>query len=167
METWLSSLLTAGGSAVITITLTLWITRVLNKQFQKKDSECAFLEDQRVEEQIKIIKEVVKEELKTVKTDLNTLMDSMNSIEEGTLSSLRNDILTCYYRCVEKGYRNDYDYNNIHDMYDAYVRLKGNSFIQDVIIRFNNLPSKEATVQIEKKAEKKIKKEQITDERSE
>lgn len=171
MEAWALSLLTVGCSAVITTLLTLCITRILNKQFKKKDSECAFLEDQRVEEQIKMIKKVVKDELETVKADLTLLKESMINLEEGTLSSLRNDILTCYYRCVEKGYRNDYDYTNIYDMYNAYTELDGNSFIQDIMTRFSNLPTKEANGQagkkIEKKVEKKVKKEQITNERSE
>ena len=63
----------------------------------------------------------------------------MKAIGGGTLSSLRNDILTCYYRCVEKGYRNDWDYTNIHDLYKSYSELHGNSFVADVMERFDNL----------------------------
>lgn len=67
-------------------------------------------------------------------------------MSEGELSSLRNDILTCYYRCREKGYRGDWDYTNIHDLYDAYKQLHGNSFIDDVMKRFEALPAKEELV---------------------
>ena len=83
---------------------------------------------------------------------------------EGTKCSLRNDILTLYYKCCEKGYRNDYDYQNIHEMYDAYQELDGNSFIKDIMKRFDELPVKESTVPtktVERKTKKQVLNEEI------
>ena len=56
---------------------------------------------------------------------------------------IRNDIKNCYYESLEKGYRNDYDFKNIHDLYEAYKNLGGNSFIEDIMVRFDKLPPKD------------------------
>ncbi len=143
METWLISLLTVIGSAIVTSIVSLVSSRVINKQFKKKDEMQAAFEEQKEQKRKAEMNEIVKAELKPLTTTISELQKVIEDISEGTLSSLRNDILTCYYRCVEKGYRNDYDMTNMVDMYQAYVNLHGNSFIKDVMDRFKSLPSKE------------------------
>ncbi len=53
------------------------------------------------------MQQIVDKAMAPVNKKIDVLMDKVSKTEEGTLSSLRNDILTCYYRCVEKGYRGD------------------------------------------------------------
>lgn len=79
----------------------------------------------------------------SVQNEIKEVNDKLDRVADGTLSTLRNDILNCYYKCREKGFRNDYDYTNIHDLWDAYKALNGNSFVEDVMNRFDNLPPKE------------------------
>ncbi len=78
---------------------------------------------------------------------LNQKMDKMgeklDKSSEGTLCSLRNDILVCYYNCRDKGYRNNYDTINMYDLNKAYVALGGNSFVEDTMQHFENLPTEE------------------------
>lgn len=78
-----------------------------------------------------------------VNKKLSTISDRLEKVGNGTLSSLRNDILRCYYDCLAKGYRNDFDYENIHDLFESYENLNGNSFVADVLARFDALPTKE------------------------
>lgn len=94
------------------------------------------------------MREVLQQENKPVNDKLDQLTLRLGSVENGCLSGLRNDILTCYYRCKEKGYRNDYDYQNVHHLYEAYDELHGNSFIADIMDRFDKLPVKEDTVPV-------------------
>ena len=90
------------------------------------------------------VREVIKEEIEPLKEELEDVKGQLKVSQEGTKAGLRNDILTAYYRCREKkGYRSDWDFENIHHLYDAYKKLKGNSFIEDVMKRFNDLPTKE------------------------
>lgn len=97
----------------------------------------------RKEESQNIIREVVRDEVGPLGDKVDSVSDRLDKVCEGTLCSLRNDILKCYYQCVAKGYRNDYDYQNVHDLYAAYEDLNGNSFIRDIMIRFDALPTKE------------------------
>lgn len=89
------------------------------------------------------IREVIREEVAPLKEDLENVKVQINIGQKGTRAGLRNDILTCYYRCCEKGYRGDWDFENIHLLFDAYLNLNGNSFIKDVMERFKELPTKE------------------------
>lgn len=143
METWLISLITLIGSAVVTSVVSIVCSRVINNQFKKKDEMQAASEEQNEQRRKAEMNEIVKAEIEPLTNNISELQKSIEYISEGTLSSLRNDILICYYRCVEKGYRNDYDMTNMVDMYHAYVTLHGNSFVKDVMDRFKSLPSKE------------------------
>ena len=101
------------------------------------------------------MREAVSEEIKPLTADVGSIKEQLVKVENGALSTLRNDILTCYYKCVEKGYRNDYDYQNVHHMYDAYKDLNGNSYVADVVARFDALPTKEEYRASKKKVQKK------------
>jgi hypothetical protein len=96
------------------------------------------------------VREVVKEEIKPTndkledtKEEIKSLKTDIAEIKTGTLASLRNDLLGCYYDCCKKGYRTSDDIHNWQDMLDAYHKLGGNSFITEVNVLFNELPSEE------------------------
>lgn len=141
-------------STAVTTAVGLIITRVVKNHYKKKDedaervaAELAELKQRRDSENRSALKQdmqqIVDKAVEPVNKKIDILMDKVSKTEEGTLSSLRNDILTCYYRCVEKGYRGDWDYENIHHLYAAYNELNGNSFVKDVMKRFDELPTKE------------------------
>ena len=143
MDTWIVSVVSIAGSAIVTTIVSAVVSRVINRQFKKKDELQTQLETQRNEERKKEINEAVENGLKPLEDSIKNLDRKVGLISNGTLSTLRNDILTCYYRCLEKGYRNDYDTMNMTDMWEAYDGLHGNSFIKDVMARFKTLPTKE------------------------
>lgn len=143
MENWVVSIISIVGSAIVTTVVSLVLTRVINKQFKQKDEAQEALEQRRTAERRTEIDTLIKDQLNPIKENIKTLQTSIDKIGDGTLSSLRNDILTCYYRCVEKGYRNDYDTTNLLDLNTAYKGLNGNSFISDIVTRFRALPTKE------------------------
>ena len=125
----------------------------LDKERKKKEENEQELADYKKQEEDKKLAEALNVAIQTAIQPLEEKIDAiglkLNATSEGTLATLRNDILTCYYRCREKGYRNDYDYQNIHDLYDAYVTLDGNSFVADVMDRFDNLAIKEEVKEID------------------
>ncbi len=139
---------------VLSVAVPLVIKHYLQKYIDKKDARNIELEqlrhEKRRDERKQEIREIVVESVQPINAQINDLsskVDGINNqlkkVEDGALSTLRNDILTCYYRCAEKGYCNDYDYTNIHHMYESYEALKGNSFVADIIKRFDKLPRKE------------------------
>jgi len=112
----------------------------------KKKEKSEEAKEKREEELRKNVRAVVVEENEPIKKSIDRIDLKIDLVSEGTLCTLRNDIKNCFYECVDKGYRNDYDYQNIHDLYDAYKKLGGNSFIEDVMYRFDKLPPKEEFV---------------------
>ena len=143
MEGWVQTIITVIVSALITAIISGIIGRALKKHYEEKDAEDRVLKEQEEVQRKETIITVLRDEIKPISDTIEKLSDKLEKIGEGTLSSLRNDILTCYYRCREKGYRNDYDFQNMHDLYEAYSGLNGNSFVADVMDRFDKLPTKE------------------------
>jgi len=142
--TWIITLIiSATVPTIITTLISLYIKRKFASYFDEKAESAKLKEDKKKEDQNNQISEIIRNELIPIATELKNLSGQLSKIENGTLSSLRNDILVCYYKCFDKGYRNDYDYKNIHDMFNSYSTLNGNSFICDIMSRFDDLPSKE------------------------
>ena len=171
MPTWLTIILALGGSALIAGLIGFFLQRTLYKRAIERDKaheaeqekilaereELAALRDEKIrQERIADMTRL----LAPISKKIDKIDAKLEATAEGTLASLRNDILTLYYKCCEKGYRNDYDYQNIHEMYDAYKELDGNSFIADVMERFDALPVKESTVPV-KVIARKAKKEAL------
>ena len=114
-----------------------------NSEVKKQQRKAEFQEN---------VREVIKEELKPLNETVETMDKKIDLVADGTTSSLRNNIKDCFYRCSEKGYRNDYDFKNIHSLYKSYQNLHGNSFIYDIMHLFDSLPPKEDF--LKKQAEK-------------
>lgn len=162
MEGWVQTVITVAVSALITTIISTIIGRVLKNRFEKKDAEDRVLKEQEETQRKELIVTVLRDEIKPISNTIEKLSDKLEKIGDGTLSSLRNDILTCYYRCREKGYRNDYDFQNMHDLYEAYSGLNGNSFVADVMDRFDKLPTKEEYREEQEELKKKTISKKIT-----
>lgn len=67
--------------------------------------------------------------------ELGALYGFAKSIHKSSKCSLRNDILDIYDRCKEKGQITHYQLQSIQYSYDLYKKLKGNSFIDEIIER--------------------------------
>lgn len=54
---------------------------------------------------------------------------------QATKCSLRNDILAVYDRCKDKKQITKYQLESINHSADIYFKLKGNSFVKDIVRR--------------------------------
>ena len=61
----------------------------------------------------------------------------VHSIIEGIKCSLRNDILEIFDRCKDKQEITHYQLQSIKSSYDVYKKLKGNSFVEDIVKKVN------------------------------
>lgn len=57
---------------------------------------------------------------------------SISKVTSGTKCLLRSEMLRIYYRHQDSGEIRQYEYENFIYLYEAYKKLKGNSFIDKV-----------------------------------
>lgn len=65
--------------------------------------------------------------------EIGALFIFVKSIHRGTKCSLRNDILDIYDRCKPKKQISKYQLQSVHYSYDEYKKLKGNSFVDEIM----------------------------------
>lgn len=70
--------------------------------------------------------------------ELGVLYGFIKTIRKSTKCTLRNDILAIYDRCKESGKITHYQMQSINYSYDVYKKLKGNSFVDDIIDRIKD-----------------------------
>ena len=68
-------------------------------------------------------------------TFLGGLISFAMSMIEATKCSLRNDILAVYDRCKDSKKITHYQLSSIQHSAEIYFKLKGNSFVKDVVKR--------------------------------
>ncbi len=67
--------------------------------------------------------------------EVGILVAFVQSIHRGTKCSLRNDILDIYDRCKDKKQITLYQLQSIQSSFELYKKLKGNSFVEDIVKR--------------------------------
>ena len=118
-----------------------------NKDKAKEEQEAEKLRLQTLEKQeaekklIATVDNVVKTHTDPIDKELETINTKLSKVADGTLDTLRDRILTVYYKCLEKGYRSEYDIANVDHMYNDYVALNGNSFVDDCMKKFRQIPT--------------------------
>ena len=70
--------------------------------------------------------------------ELGALFMFVKSINNASKCSLRNDILDIYDRCKETNKITHYQLQSIKYSYDLYKKLKGNSFVDEIIKRIED-----------------------------
>lgn len=76
--------------------------------------------------------------ISTLVTELGVLAGFVCLITSALKCSLRNDILDIYDRCKETGKITRYQLQSIKQSYDVYKKLKGNSFVDEIIERIKD-----------------------------
>ena len=104
----------------------------------------------------KIIREENESSVAPIRGRLEKLEGTLDVVAAGTTDILRERLLSTYYKCIEKGFRTQYDYENVEHMHKEYVGLGGNSFVQSCVDAIKALPS-EAEFKARKKASRKPK----------
>ena len=67
--------------------------------------------------------------------EVGILFAFVQTIHKGTKCSLRNDILDIYDRCKDKKQITHYQLQSIKYSFELYQKLKGNSFVEDIVKR--------------------------------
>ena len=81
--------------------------------------------------------------LKTVEEHLKAMDEQLSLDSEGTLCTLRNQLLQSYNQAARKGYRTHYESESFRKTYNIYTAMHGNTFIQDDIETwFKEIPYK-------------------------
>lgn len=70
--------------------------------------------------------------------ELGVVWAFVQSIRKGIKCTLRNDILDIYDRCKDKKEITHYQLQSIKYSYDVYKKLKGNSFVDDIVKKVND-----------------------------
>lgn len=70
--------------------------------------------------------------------EIGVVWGFVQSIKKGIKCTLRNDILDIFDRCKEKQEITHYQLQSIKYSYDVYKKLKGNSFVDDIVLKVNN-----------------------------
>jgi hypothetical protein len=128
-------------------------TLVITDIYKRRKENSQKVKEQKQKELIDSMRIVVKEETEPLKADIKDMLKKVELSSAGTLASLRNDLLNCYYECCDKGYRTADDIKNWQDMLEAYHNLGGNSFITEINLLFSKLDSEE---QHKEKMKKKV-----------
>ena len=125
---------------------------------KREDEEAQEIEDLKHQKYMNELRAIIKEEneksVAPLRNELTTIGNKLNLVADGTLDILRERILSTYYKCLEKGYRTQYDSENIDHMHRDYAGLGGNSFIADCVKEIKELPT-EVEYKAKKKASKK------------
>ena len=175
MPVWLQILIAIVG-ALGTICGILGITAYISerqkhkahKKNEAEDRQQAELEELKHQKYMNELRAIVKDENEKSVAPIQSKIDELDvkvtkidnrlaKVEDGTLDTLRDRILSAYYKCKEKGYRTQYDFENVHHMYKDYLALDGNSFVEDCMKKFDALPGEEDFNKTKRKATTKKK----------
>ncbi len=161
------------GTVLGILGITAYINERMKHRAQKKnrredEEEARKAEEERQLEEMKHqaylneLRAIIREENETsiapIRGRLEKLENQIDVVAAGTTDILRERLLSTYYKCVEKGYRTQYDYENVEHMHKEYVGLGGNSFVESCVKTIKELPG-EAEFKARKRANRKPRKE--------
>lgn len=116
----------------------LW-NRSIKKHQQDSEMMKQYIEKQQKEE----LDQVIKSDLRPIEEAIKQLQQDRKDEKKALTATLKNDLLKSFYDCDGKGYKTLWDAQNFNAMYEAYLKLGGNSFIKnDIAPKFNALPER-------------------------
>ena len=123
----------------------LWEDKHRRKLQQTEEAKLKQQEERKQE-----LRDALAPEIEKINTNMEKMAEQIvhineriERLEKNLKDTLRDSILSRYYDCVHKGYRNNYDTTNILHLKEDYDELHGNSFVEDLMKRFEKLPTKE------------------------
>lgn len=169
MQVWLQILVAIVG-ALGTICGILGISAYIaerqkhkaHKKNTEEDKQQAEIEELKHQKHLNELRAIIKDENEKSVAPIQSKIEELDAkvtkidsrlakVEDGTLDTLRDRILSSYYKCQEKGYHTRYDFENVHHMYKDYLALDGNSFVEDCMKKFDLLPGEEEYIKAKKK----------------
>ena len=116
----------------------------LNEKEDREQEEIEQLKHQKYMNDLRaIIREENEASVAPLREKLTQVDNKLELVADGTLDTLRDRVLSIYYKCMEKGYHTQYDFENIEHMHKDYLNLGGNSFVADCVKKIKALPSEE------------------------
>ena len=171
MPDWLVALISVAASTAVSTTVAFVLKSSFTKYLEKKEEEkkeneknkAAAEKLTRMEEQEKLIKtvnDIVEKHTEPIDKELEGIRDKLGKVADGTMDTLRDRILSSYYKCYEKGYRTQYDIDNVEHMNKDYLALNGNTFVAECMEKFKHIPTEKeyAILKAREEEERKSKK---------
>ena len=162
-----SAVITLLLSGILIPILTAVTGRKITKYLDDKEEAKAKAKAESDEALEKTIDKIVEKHTEPIDKELSSIKDKLGKVADGTQDTLRDRILSSYYKCLEKGFRTEYDIENVNHMNRDYLALDGNTFVAECMEKFKNIPTqkeyeiikqKEAEAKAAEEAKKKTKK---------
>lgn len=158
---WVGAIIGGVVSLVVSGILIPVVTKIvgnrMTKYFDERDELKRLQENERQKELEKVIDNAVEQHTTPIDKELSKIVDKLSKVADGTLDTLRDRILSSYYKCLEKGYRTQYDIDNVNHMYKDYLNLDGNTFVEECMEKFKNIPTEKEFEIIKKQKEEELK----------
>ena len=158
---WVGAIIGGVVSLVVSGILIPIVTKIvgnrMTKYFDERDALKRLQENERQKEVEKVIDNAVEQHTTPIDKELSKIVDKLSKVADGTLDTLRDRILSSYYKCLEKGYRTQYDIDNVNHMYKDYLNLDGNTFVEECMEKFKNIPTEKEFEIIKKQKEEELK----------
>lgn len=77
--------------------------------------------------------DAINKDIKEIKAAINELRENDKNTNESDRALLRNAITRIYYENVESKSLSHYDKENMLMLYEAYKKLKGNSYVETIV----------------------------------
>ena len=152
VATWL-----IGGLCVLAnLAVTTILATLIRRWFDHKDKEAQKRADEREAEQKRLaalekeneqrhaqamMDERCNIQVQAIRTEIQPVVEQLNIISGATVSGLRDDLLNSYWRCHDwQKFRPGWDTENMEDLYKAYKKMGGNSFIDHLMEEFYKIP---------------------------
>lgn len=139
------------GTILGILGITAYVTERMKHKAQRRnireDQEQDQIENLKHQHYLNELRSIIKEEnqisVAPIIEDVSKIKAQISILADGSIDMLRERILSTYYKCMEKGYRTQYDYENVDHMHKDYVGLGGNSFVDTCVKAIKDLPSEE------------------------
>ncbi len=130
-------------TAAVTGTITWIVSNALNTLKQRSLKYKGMKKKEYEEMVTDIAKKVAAEAFQPLEQKISVIEQDISKLKEGTQASLRNDLLKTYNHCSGQGYKTKEEMQDFVDMFDAYRKLDGNTFIIEMNEEFKNIPLKD------------------------
>lgn len=157
--------ISVGGTALITAIISETVKSVKSKKSKKHEELENYRDEHQKQETLDAVSKILQKEiesslwkstkeLKQSITDLQFQTEALawkvTVVEDWQMKqtevlrdSRRNEIKKAFELCVAKGYRTEWDTENLHHLHDGYKKMNGNSFIEKLMEDFDDLPLQE------------------------
>lgn len=149
----ISAIITLVLSGVLIPILTAITGRKITKYLDDKEEAKAKAKAESDEALEKTIDKIIEKHTEPIDKELSGIKDKLGKVADGTQDTLRDRILSSYYKCLEKGYRTEYDIENVNHMNRDYLALDGNTFVAECMEKFKNIPTQKEFEIIKQKEE--------------